>query len=329
MQARAFSEFLTSDANTSWSRVVETSDAHEQAQAQEGWTLHYEQMSCGRFEGRVELLQLPGLSLVQESANQAIRQRGNLSGDSYLFAIPASEYQGQAFFSGQSVRQNQLMVGPDDGLDLCTPSHFKLSGVVIDSHLLQSAWRQTNLHPIENWLKQQRVITIEPQVCAYLQHLQKSAFERVHSLPNLSTSVLTAVRDEIIMAWIDAMPTCTDSLDLKNSKNRKKVVDRACEWMLQTSSYPILSMLEVCKHVGVSQRKLTYCFQQVLGMSPMQYQRTARLNCVRTELKTANHSDRVHDIASRWGFWHMGQFSQDYKRLFGELPSSTLLQRKL
>jgi AraC-like DNA-binding protein len=33
---------------------------------------------------------------------------------------------------------------------------------------------------------------------------------------------------------------------------------------------------------------------------------------------------RKQDAAARWGFWHLGQFSRDYKGQFGELPSQTL-----
>jgi hypothetical protein len=29
------------------------------------------------------------------------------------------------------------------------------------------------------------------------------------------------------------------------------------------------------------------------------------------------------DIANKWGFWHLGQFAEDYRLLFGELPSET------
>ena len=32
----------------------------------------------------------------------------------------------------------------------------------------------------------------------------------------------------------------------------------------------------------------------------------------------------IADAANRWGFWHMGQFTADYRELFGELPSKTL-----
>jgi AraC family ethanolamine operon transcriptional activator len=33
---------------------------------------------------------------------------------------------------------------------------------------------------------------------------------------------------------------------------------------------------------------------------------------------------RIGDVAARWGFWHFSQFSADYRRMFGELPSETL-----
>ncbi len=32
---------------------------------------------------------------------------------------------------------------------------------------------------------------------------------------------------------------------------------------------------------------------------------------------------RIADIANRYGFWHMGQFAADYRRMFAELPSET------
>jgi AraC family ethanolamine operon transcriptional activator len=76
--------------------------------------------------------------------------------------------------------------------------------------------------------------------------------------------------------------------------------------------------------VGTSRRKLNYCFQDVLGTSPVKYLRSLRLNGVRRALRQASPGVTVQDIASHWGFWHLSQFAQDYKHLFGELPSATL-----
>ena len=40
------------------------------------------------------------------------------------------------------------------------------------------------------------------------------------------------------------------------------------------------------------------------------------------------HRTKVQDIAARWGFWHLGHFVTDYRRMFGELPSQTLQARR-
>ena len=56
----------------------------------------------------------------------------------------------------------------------------------------------------------------------------------------------------------------------------------------------------------------------------MAYFRAFRLNAVRQELKTAPDTATVHEIAQRWGFWHIGEFAAAYRLLFGELPSQTL-----
>ena len=85
-----------------------------------------------------------------------------------------------------------------------------------------------------------------------------------------------------------------------------------------------LSLLNLCRELGVSDRTLHYAFQEVRGLSPMAYFRAIRLNAVRQELKTAPDTATVHEIAQRWGFWHTGEFAAAYQRLFGELPSQTL-----
>ena len=61
----------------------------------------------------------------------------------------------------------------------------------------------------------------------------------------------------------------------------------------------------------------------MLGVSPLRYRRQAMLNRVRWALQSAPAHEGVHDVASQWGFWHMGQFSRDYRQMFGEAPSVT------
>ncbi|MCY1555380.1 Helix-turn-helix domain protein [compost metagenome] len=105
------------------------------------------------------------------------------------------------------------------------------------------------------------------------------------------------------------------------------MVDKACELMMANPDEPP-SILDVCSRVGASRRKLNYCFQDVLGTSPTQYLRALRLNGVRRGLREAEPGATVQDVAARWGFWHLGQFSLDYKKHFFELPSETLARAR-
>lgn len=77
---------------------------------------------------------------------------------------------------------------------------------------------------------------------------------------------------------------------------------------------------------NVSERTLQYAFRERFGMTPKSYSMVMRLNAVRRQLKEANpKKNLVLEIARQHDFWHMGKFGADYKRLFGELPSRTLL----
>jgi AraC family ethanolamine operon transcriptional activator len=80
----------------------------------------------------------------------------------------------------------------------------------------------------------------------------------------------------------------------------------------------------VCEASGVSWRTLDRAFRENLGATPKRCISGVRLRGVRRELLEADPEVRVTDIANEWGYWHMGDFAMNYRREFGELPSTTL-----
>lgn len=60
-------------------------------------------------------------------------------------------------------------------------------------------------------------------------------------------------------------------------------------------------------------------------MSPMAFLRRVRLHRVHQALRANTRgTTTVSAEALKWGFWHFGDFSKDYKNCFGESPSDTL-----
>ena len=86
-----------------------------------------------------------------------------------------------------------------------------------------------------------------------------------------------------------------------------------------------LSVTDLCRVAGVSERTLQYAFRNVMGLTPVAYLIRLRLHRVREGLLAGTHATTtVSAEALNWGFWHFGEFSRAYMDCFGELPSDTL-----
>jgi AraC family ethanolamine operon transcriptional activator len=86
-----------------------------------------------------------------------------------------------------------------------------------------------------------------------------------------------------------------------------------------------VSVSDLCRVAGASERALEYAFREVMGLTPVAYLIRLRLHRVRQGLLAGTHaSTTVTTEALNWGFWHFGEFSRAYKDCFGELPSDTL-----
>lgn len=83
-----------------------------------------------------------------------------------------------------------------------------------------------------------------------------------------------------------------------------------------------ISVADLADSLDVTSRALEYAFMSTLGVTPVGYMLARRLNRVRRDL-TATAIESVTSAASRSDFAHLSRFTQQYRRLFGELPSHT------
>jgi AraC family transcriptional regulator, ethanolamine operon transcriptional activator len=103
-------------------------------------------------------------------------------------------------------------------------------------------------------------------------------------------------------------------------QQRQRTVDQVRDYILIHPDAP-LSVPALCERFHLSRRALQYRFEDVTGLSPLAFMRAIRLNGVRRQLR--NQPGQVGNAAYAWGFNHLSQFAQDYRKLFGELPSQT------
>jgi len=139
--------------------------------------------------------------------------------------------------------------------------------------------------------------------------------------------VRAVVQIELVEMLLETISSADRHSLTRTDKTRQEyshVVRLAEDYALTQTDAP-LQVPDLCKAVAVSERKLQYAFEEVMGMSPVAYLKRLRLHRVHQALGAATHGTTTVSIeALKWGFWHFGDFSRAYKDCFGELPSDTL-----
>jgi len=298
-------------------------DAQEQAGALQGWNQNYWQLSRGAFEGHVRALDVDDAYVFLESANRNLLQRGALATGALGVAVPL-HLAGEARFCGRPCSLNQLYVySGEAGFEFCSPADHQVAGIALaagDLSLLsaQAAAPQRTAALV----KHAHTRVARPEALDRARGLVVSALQAAAQTPNLlqSDQARAQLKDAVMATLVDLL-TGMDADDAPplEVRARWQLVKRTRERIALSPAEPT-TVATLCAELGVSRRTLQYCFHDVLGISPLAYLRAMRLNGVRAELQTARS---VTEAAVNWGFWHLGQFSADYRAMFGERPSET------
>lgn len=113
------------------------------------------------------------------------------------------------------------------------------------------------------------------------------------------------------------------------SDSRGYLVQRAEKLALAYDDKP-LQVSALSRALGVSERTLRKLFNEIHGRPPSRHLRMLRLSEVRRALLSARgHPVTVTEIATDFGFAELGRFSVEYRKAFGESPSTTLHQARV
>jgi AraC-like DNA-binding protein len=105
-----------------------------------------------------------------------------------------------------------------------------------------------------------------------------------------------------------------------------ETMTEALEYIRAKGSDPI-TVGDLARDLDVSERTLLRAFREYLQLSPKQYLKYRQLNIARRALRQcAQPGQQVTKILSENGISEFGRFAAEYKRLFAELPSETLLR---
>jgi AraC-like DNA-binding protein len=123
---------------------------------------------------------------------------------------------------------------------------------------------------------------------------------------------------------LEMYPPCSTDVGDALAAPRNAKVRAAIDYLHAHVQEPI-TISALAEVAGLSNRALQQSFRRTVEQSPMAYLRDVRLGRVHEELQQSEpKSSNVGSVARSWGFTHMGRFSADYAKRFGEYPSETL-----
>jgi AraC family transcriptional regulator, ethanolamine operon transcriptional activator len=281
-------------------------DIDAQAAQLHGYGQQYQQLSRGPFEGRFRSFAFGAeLGIHFETANRELAQAAS---------TPPGRY--AACFLDENSPACSLNAGTfaQHHVALC-PENRMLEGKTAAGVSICCMDLSMELFPDDAPGLRTARIQGDPARSRQLRELVRSGvgvFGQLESLPDYPAAVRDFKSGVADLIWHIAGRSAEPERRTwrRSSTTRTLQVFRRAREYIQEGLADGISVVALCKAVGVSRRSLEQVFRSMVGMGPALYVRTLQLNRVRRELLSGAGRDvSIGVIAARHGIWHWSRFS--------------------
>lgn len=288
------------------------------------WDIDFRQISRGSLNSHLLQSVHKSWSLARAKFNQPTYQEGNAVSGMRSFAIFNADSSG-SHWCGQTLIPGRIGIfAPDGEFKSVGKSKFDVFTLSFTEDELDRAYQRLGIPDINRYLPESALVK---DIC-------RNEADKICRQVNIILGNLYQTRnlDYLTVDQVDQYDAITESLALllndsarivqtPSQRRQSQALKKAIE-VIQDGLEENITVRDVAAASNVSIRTLEYSFKNKFGTSPKQFINLQRLLMVRRDLLACDN-ESVTDIANRWGFWHMGQFANDYRRVFGELPSQT------
>jgi AraC family ethanolamine operon transcriptional activator len=288
---------------------------------------HVMQLDLQPLQCHLLHLKLDGAVFAFRQLTSPLRVRGEKQPGILTFEFLLSPPSGELISHGCSI-QPYTLYGFDSNraIDMVTPANTLLGTLLIQRPIFEDCLHIMDRTDLDDRFFATNAVQSPAAfapVTQYLRELFSLAQQRSGILhrPEISQLIL----DDYLPLLIESIPPMgSQSPKANGPRSRVQLVQQAEDYMLANLDQPI-TLKDLCKILNTSSSPLSYGFKEVFGLGPMAYLKRLRLHAAHKVLKTADPGvTTVQDVAHQFGFWHTGRFGQEYKQMFGELPSASL-----
>jgi len=298
------------------------------AHAVQAWNLEFRQLDSGPLQA--DVLQFNGTnSLIGHGRfSRRFDQRGASPHGHWTFCIFSRKCPPIVWHDTEIDNSYIVIYKPGAEIDCVSRSGFEVFTFSCLEEYLNRIAQHRGLPEIQKLTKGVDHVQVSAKNLSALHFFIRKMILEAEGPETHRRSTLPYYEEEIFGKILSILNNSSKPLQIGSSSSRKRAIQRVKDFLAAYPKEPVM-VSNLCTICGVSERTLQYAFLEHYGVSPKTYLKNYRLSGIRRELWNCDPAaTRVNDIASLWGFWHMGQLAADYRRLFGELPSETIQKRK-
>jgi AraC family ethanolamine operon transcriptional activator len=301
---------------------IELDDVHAYPESMGQWDLDIKQLSTGRFEARIEYVEVAGMLLYREHFSHRTLIMASSPADAFLFGCSRSGYPELNVCGKYLQYDNLAFCHPGTEVHCITPDMDQHVVLEVPRHRLEQImpdWEAESLLKFNRHMKvnpdkgRQFIRMIDRTISTYVAHSER--LNDVHEYRAVELQLMDQLTDLILHngKGMEDTPVHPSAVTL----------GRALD-CIQNHHRPI-TIPELAAAIETTPRTLQRTFHEILKISPLKYQRMHRMNAAHKALRSADRSTAtVTDIALAWGFTELGRFACQYRQLFGESPATTL-----
>lgn len=284
------------------------------------WDLDFRQLDAGPLRARASIIAGHGSAALRVRFNRRLHQRGHAPPDGLVLGLPD---QSLPWCGAQVTDGDVINFSLSNGFDGVSERGFTGTVLLLDPREMEKQAADFGLDVDLDELTSNTASWCG-EGCGIRDLKDRLArMFRTVMTPGNQAEASRLINGDAMSALLRIITGGKGVREDSDSTTRRRALCTSLELLEDSARLP-KSVADLCRAAGVSSPTLYRAFQAEFGLSPKKYLKARSLSGARSDLLTAAPGMQVVDIANEWGFWHMGQFANDYRRQFGELPSETL-----
>jgi AraC-like DNA-binding protein len=307
--------------------IWRAADIDELLEKARGFHLRFMQLDRGPFVAAAMQTQVDQVLLSAANFGRSLVQSGETPAGTVTFLVRTSA--DPALWQGRRWGLHELLViKPGVEVDAISQSGYGVTAASFPRGLVNASadrfgWSWTPGAPTS------LLIGLTPEKSNLLRTTFETFFEEAAARPFDERAAAWALskQEDLLRVLLQCIPDAMRSAEPRSSGERARVLEAALA-AIHDRPEDVLTVGDLCRIARASERTLHHAFTERFGLAPAHYMKAYRLNAARNDLSREHEPlMKIADVANKWGFWHLGQFAQDYRSLFGELPSETYARK--